>query len=804
MAWTKMAAVPNPVTDPATGRPFSGAVLKAFLPGSTQSTPIAIGKNGESPQASLVANSEGKWVVSGNEVIPYIDRECKWGVFANASHATADTPFYMGPYDNVPQNAAPVVAVDGGDSEVNEDSTVWQEFNGTPTRLSDTSFSLTGDQTSTFRPGLKVRLSDATVLYGVVTTAAYTDVTTVAVTLQSGTLTTALSAVATDLSGSFGGQTLGNEVTYNLNITDVSNRVLNDRLKDIVSVKDYGARGNGTTDDTLAIQRAMDSGALVVYFPGGTYLVSDDILVPANVSPIGSARDAVVITAQNNTTGAFNSNAVLYKAGATPAQISDLSASVSKGDSELSFVSAHNLSAGDWLMIYNPGDSSFSGFSAEYRAGEFCRVRNVVSTTQIELESPLYAAYTSGNVDIYSCAGFGTGTIRNLTVIAPGAGANGAVKAITTVYCKNLTLNNVRAEGSDNNSLHISHCVDSEGHQVIAQQRGSSADVFSREGLCITNSQHIRMSGDFIGYSRGAAIGGGPTFSLPSRDVRLQRFSARTETHDEMSVVLKGNTESCALTDFNMNAGVELGGTKNTVRRGDVQGKDCFLLKFNELVAFDHKISQFSGFTTKNDPLRGVIDCGGNDDVYNANTTSAGAIKLTEISITAPNQTNDVIKVVNRGSSGIFPTLVVDDIEIEAPNASNAITVVQVTGTNVTKVQATNITQNGATAIKELNLVNISPLVRQSPLSGTATATSDTGSTVESTAVTFYREFAKTPQVTIGADDFVTSLDRCMAMAESLSPTGFTATYLRVDDVAVFGASGDPTTMSWHAHLNEW
>jgi hypothetical protein len=100
MTWTKMSEVPNPVTD-ANGNPYSGAVLKAYLPGTTTATSIAIDKDGSSPQASLTANAEGIWEVSGNEVIPHIDRKCKWGIFANATDATANTPFYMGPFDNI-------------------------------------------------------------------------------------------------------------------------------------------------------------------------------------------------------------------------------------------------------------------------------------------------------------------------------------------------------------------------------------------------------------------------------------------------------------------------------------------------------------------------------------------------------------------------------------------------------------------------------------------------------------------------------------------------------------------------------
>jgi glucan 1,3-beta-glucosidase len=58
------------------------------------------------------------------------------------------------------------------------------------------------------------------------------------------------------------------------------------------NVKDFGAKGDGQTDDTAAIQRAMTEGnrctpgfcesstttPAIVYFPGGTYVISSSII----------------------------------------------------------------------------------------------------------------------------------------------------------------------------------------------------------------------------------------------------------------------------------------------------------------------------------------------------------------------------------------------------------------------------------------------------------------------------------------------------------------------------------------------
>lgn len=48
-------------------------------------------------------------------------------------------------------------------------------------------------------------------------------------------------------------------------------------LRDFVSVKDFGAVGDGITDDYVSIQAAVDSGAKRIHFPSGTYYSSQSI-----------------------------------------------------------------------------------------------------------------------------------------------------------------------------------------------------------------------------------------------------------------------------------------------------------------------------------------------------------------------------------------------------------------------------------------------------------------------------------------------------------------------------------------------
>ena len=86
-----------------------------------------------------------------------------------------------------------------------------------------------------------------------------------------------------------GQQTLGDETPVIAEGSTVP-RLLKDRFADVVNVKDFGAKGDGTTNDTEAIQAAMTTGGNV-FFPKGKYVVSKEIVVEGAVNVIGqSAR----------------------------------------------------------------------------------------------------------------------------------------------------------------------------------------------------------------------------------------------------------------------------------------------------------------------------------------------------------------------------------------------------------------------------------------------------------------------------------------------------------------------------------
>lgn len=80
-------------------------------------------------------------------------------------------------------------------------------------------------------------------------------------------------------------------------------RSIQSKLREVVSVKDFGAVGDGVADDTVAIQAAINQvaaqGRGVVHVPTGTYKLTSPLLVPYGVSMYGDGGTATIFSCLN-------------------------------------------------------------------------------------------------------------------------------------------------------------------------------------------------------------------------------------------------------------------------------------------------------------------------------------------------------------------------------------------------------------------------------------------------------------------------------------------------------------------------
>ena len=86
-------------------------------------------------------------------------------------------------------------------------------------------------------------------------------------------------------------------VNFTASGTGAVTRTVDSKLEEVISVKDFGAIGNGTNNDATAIQAAIDSATDggVIYFPQGTYLCNAKIETTKHVSLIGEGPKSTEI-----------------------------------------------------------------------------------------------------------------------------------------------------------------------------------------------------------------------------------------------------------------------------------------------------------------------------------------------------------------------------------------------------------------------------------------------------------------------------------------------------------------------------
>lgn len=89
------------------------------------------------------------------------------------------------------------------------------------------------------------------------------------------------------------------QVTYKQGSTGSLVRNLGEKLREVVSVKDFGAVGDGVTDDTTAFQAALLRGGFI-YIPSGDYSVST-ITIPSNTILAGAGVTSNLIGIVNLT-----------------------------------------------------------------------------------------------------------------------------------------------------------------------------------------------------------------------------------------------------------------------------------------------------------------------------------------------------------------------------------------------------------------------------------------------------------------------------------------------------------------------
>lgn len=122
------------------------------------------------------------------------------------------------------------------------------------------------------------------------------DANNVFISVETGVPMVDADALTTDLAASGGAALVG----FIQSGTGATARTAQAKARDVVSVKDFGAVGDGTADDTAEVQAALDSGAGAVYVPNGIYIVdavtASDVFIygPGTIRKKSATKGAMI------------------------------------------------------------------------------------------------------------------------------------------------------------------------------------------------------------------------------------------------------------------------------------------------------------------------------------------------------------------------------------------------------------------------------------------------------------------------------------------------------------------------------
>lgn len=177
-------------------------------------------------------------------------------------------------------------------------------------------------------------------------------------------------------------------------------------MLEAVSVKDFGAVGDGTTDDTTAIQNAVDAGS-VILFPPGDYVCGHIEITDESKQIIGLGDVRIIQNAVSYNKGVFYftarwSNITTVNSIAVSNQALQDSGESSSGNtpvSVLTLASAITLKKGDLVKLISDDVNPFvdpSGTSLENRMGEYAIVaKDVTAGTEVVLNKQLVYTYST-------------------------------------------------------------------------------------------------------------------------------------------------------------------------------------------------------------------------------------------------------------------------------------------------------------------------------------------------------------------------------------------------------------------------
>jgi len=231
-----------------------------------------------------------------------------------------------------------------------------------------------------------------------------------------------------------------------------ADRTLGDRFADVVNVKDFGAVGDGVTDDAGSIQAALDSlsSGGELFFPSGVYKITSVVAATFDNGAMVRIKGENATIDGSTITGSVAGDTDMITLGGVRGTGVALSASPVKGDTSISL--SYTLSAESNDIILLTSTDLWNSTREYYYSGELVEIADVTSPTEYSLSSPLFDGYTAVNTTAY--------LLEMPTIVVSGLEfkMNANQRALVVEYSKNPVVENCKVHGARYTGIVLDYC----------------------------------------------------------------------------------------------------------------------------------------------------------------------------------------------------------------------------------------------------------------------------------------------------------------------------------------------------------
>jgi len=411
------------------------------------------------------------------------------------------------------------------------------------------------------------------------------------------------------------------------------------------NVKDFGAVGDGVTNDAAAFAAAIAAVATTgqsIYVPAGTYVIGSALTSTGHLNMFGDGDKSIL-----DFSGATIAGSCITVSGSLT-QIENIS-SASQYGLTVTFASAPSLAIDDVFCLYST--DLWNSARAYYYSGEWCQVKGVAGSAAT-ITNPLYDGYVPANTTVYKMNSKAV-SFRNLRLV----GSANTFGLLKIQFCEQAKLENVSVYNENYQGVEFDRCYNSEVTNCYMYNKGTG--TLDDYALIFSNSQKFRViGGDYYARRHGITIGGGDYIcAVTNRDMRVIGSTISNDIQSGVySADMHGNMEDCHYQDCTIYNGAGWAGMDNGYDNCSITAQSNGSVIYAGEIKGGLLYLRNSKLLTANDPsgnTRGVVDVGGNSTAIGTFTDETLSLIVENCYVEAPNLSaaTDFVKVVNAGTA---------------------------------------------------------------------------------------------------------------------------------------------------------